>query len=93
MEITAAIMGLGGLNAPHFIWLVSDSAYMLNTIKNKWYEKWTPSRKNWDLWELMIELINFHHIVPVKVKGHTGNKYNEMVDKYASEARKELIVT
>lgn len=79
--------------------IFSDSAYVVNTINNNWLEKWkmngwktTKGRdvKNRELWEEMNELIGninrkdievtFH-----KIKGHSGNMFNELVDKIAKE--------
>lgn len=79
--------------------IFSDSAYVVNTINNNWLEKWkmngwktTKGRdvKNRELWEELNELIGninrkdievtFH-----KIKGHSGNMFNELVDKIAKE--------
>lgn len=79
--------------------IFSDSAYVVNTINNNWLEVWqnnnwqTTKRedvKNRDLWEEFNELrlkaieqgicITIH-----KVKGHSGNTFNELVDKLARE--------
>lgn len=79
--------------------IFSDSAYVVNTINNNWLEKWkmngwktTKGRdvKNRELWEELNELIDninrkrievtFH-----KIKGHSGNMFNELVDKIAKE--------
>jgi ribonuclease HI len=40
MEMLAAIYGLKELHEPHSVHLVSDSAYLLNTIENRWYNRW-----------------------------------------------------
>lgn len=90
MELFAAIKGMQVLDGPHDIKLVSDSAYMLNSIKHKWYEEWLGqglSRKNMDLWLAMSKLLCYHTVTPIKVKGHTGVEHNERVDKLASQAR------
>lgn len=91
MELMAAIKGLSFLHAPHEVKLVSDSAYMLNTIKYKWYERWFEEkipRKNMDLWSDIRDLLCYHIVEPIKVKGHTGVEHNERVDKLAVAARK-----
>lgn len=55
--------------------------------------------KNKDLWETFIELNNNIKtigitVLIIKIKGHSGNVFNEMVDKLAKEqsikAKKEL---
>lgn len=77
--------------------IYSDSAYCVNAVEEGWLYIWQKNNwktknghdvKNVELW---IELYNFlkkTHIEVrfVKVKGHSGNKYNELVDKAAKEA-------
>ena len=79
--------------------LFSDSAYVINAINNNWIEKWKMNGwkttknddvKNRDLWEefykIRKDLINDKiEIKFVKIKGHSGNTFNEMVDKLAKE--------
>jgi ribonuclease HI len=75
--------------------IVSDSAYIVNCFNDKWYERWWTENylfvKNEDLWKIMFKLaFNFNRGIKfnfVKVKGHSGDKYNEIVDKLAHEAR------
>lgn len=79
--------------------LYSDSAYVVNAINNCWIETWqkngwkTTKRedvKNKDLWERFLFLrkvfvatnISFKII---KIKGHAGNTFNEMVDQLAKQ--------
>lgn len=75
----------------------SDSAYVVNSINNRWVDKWQMNGwkttqgddiKNRDLWEEFVEqrrLVRQRKIEfeMVKVKGHAGNVFNEMADKYA----------
>jgi ribonuclease HI len=76
--------------------LYSDSAYIVNCFKQKWYEKWmkngwktskgTPV-KNQDLWQTMLSLMKpFSHLKIVKIEGHAGHKFNEMADQTAVTA-------
>lgn len=77
--------------------IYSDSAYVVNTINNHWIDAWKKNNwqttkredvKNKDLWEEFDVLktkaeklgisITLH-----KVKGHSGNTFNELVDKLA----------
>jgi ribonuclease HI len=102
MEMQAAIEGLSFLTEPHHVYLVSDSAYLLNTLKNRWWHEWQeqreiypdlPLRPNWDRWMQLVPLTEYHEIEYVKVKGHKskaegGDPYNERVDKLAVAARK-----
>ena len=73
----------------------SDSAYIVNGMNQKWYRKWRRNNwktakgtdvKNKELWIKIIDLAKFHDVGFVKVKGHNGNKYNELVDSLAKAA-------
>lgn len=81
----------------------SDSAYVINAMQNGWIGRWQRNGwqastgkpvKNVDLWRKLIRAIGIANangaiIEFAKVKGHAGNRYNEMADKYAvAEARK-----
>ena len=80
--------------------IYSDSAYLCNAFNQNWIDNWQKngwinSKKqpvaNKDLWELLlqtIDLFNHSRISFIKVKGHNGNKYNEMADKLAVAAIK-----
>lgn len=77
----------------------SDSAYCINCYKNKWYEMWQKngwktakrdSVANKELWEKLIPYFKNIKYGFEKVKGHNGNKYNEIVDKMAVEAKTQL---
>ena len=79
--------------------IYSDSAYVVNTINNHWIEAWQKNNwqttkredvKNRDLWEefskLRKEARQFGILIDlIKVKGHSGNTFNELVDKLAKE--------
>jgi ribonuclease HI len=79
--------------------LYSDSAYVVNSINNGWVEKWQKNNwkttkdedvKNRDLWEQFVALHKTIKVVGIdvkiiKIKGHTGNTFNELVDKIAKE--------
>ena len=79
--------------------IYSDSAYVVNTINNHWIEAWQKNNwqttkcedvKNRDLWEefskLRKEAKQLGILIDlIKVKGHSGNTFNELVDKLAKE--------
>lgn len=78
----------------------SDSAYVVNAINQEWIKKWqfngwkTSKQepvKNQDLWEEFLILKGKNpNIKFVKVKGHSGNTYNEMADKLAVSEMKKI---
>ena len=79
--------------------LYSDSAYVVNSINNGWIDKWQQNNwkttknddvKNGDLWKELAFIINRIkslgiYIKIIKIKGHAGNTFNELVDKLAKE--------
>ena len=94
MEMIAAIRGLEYLKEPTQVYLASDSAYMLNTLKHKWYEDWfryDKARKNVDLWKVLVKLTEQHIIKTIKVKGHSDDLVNVRVDKMAVQARLDKV--
>lgn len=76
--------------------LYSDSAYCINCVNQKWYIKWqqngwiNSSKKpvlNKELWEQLIPFFNDPRFEWIKIKGHSDNKYNNIVDEMAVNAR------
>lgn len=79
--------------------LYSDSAYVVNSINNGWIDKWRRNNwkttknedvKNRDLWEELSYLRNKTRSLGIwfniiKIKGHAGNFFNELVDKLAKQ--------
>lgn len=68
----------------------SDSAYVINCYKDKWYEKWLRNGwtgankqpvKNQKLWEQLIPFFDNMLFSFQKVKGHSDNKYNNLIDE------------
>lgn len=89
MELKAAIESLRYLADPSHVRLYSDSAYLINGMKQKWYLKWqvngwlTSKKKpveNQDLWKELIKLSEHHTVEWEKVKGHSGVGANERCD-------------
>lgn len=78
--------------------IFSDSAYVVNAINGCWIEKWMLNDwktskgevRNQDLWiefyglKIRAQMRKIPVIV-TKVKGHSGNSFNDMADKIAKE--------
>ena len=109
MEMTAILEGITrvseylselGINKPMEIEVYTDSAYVHNSITQKWYKNWQKNGwvnsskqpvKNKDLWELLIPYFENPRFAFYKVRGHTGNKdWNDYVDKLAQSAAAQL---
>lgn len=99
MEIKAVLMGLRAIKIKNIpVEIYSDSAYVVNTLNNKWYIKWESN--GWDkkgglansqLWkELIEEYRKFPFISVNKVKGHSTNKWNNLVDAHLNKLMDEL---
>lgn len=99
MELMAAVQALSALKQPCRVCLHSDSAYLINAFQQGWLDNWQKngwknSKKqpveNQDLWQELLRLAAIHQIEWIKVKGHAGDKYNEVCDQLARNAIKEL---
>lgn len=99
MELKAVVETmnvLNDLNCKH-IEIYSDSAYVVNAINKCWITKWANNGwkttsfddvKNKDLWKRLLHLLltGPHESVKfIKVKGHSGNEHNELVDVLAKK--------
>lgn len=94
MELTAVIEGLQALKRSCDIDLNTDSKYVLQGI-TEWIDKWKSNGwktaakkqvKNVDLWEKLEQQKDRHRIVWRWVKGHSGNRGNEIADRLANQA-------
>ena len=97
MELTAVIEGLKALKEPCEVLVYSDSAYVVNAFNQNWIDgwisnNWRNSKKdpvaNRELWEELIALTKTHKVIFNKVKGHAGDKYNEICDALATAFNK-----
>lgn len=101
MELKAALEAVrrwSGQPAP--VVVVSDSAYVVNCFRDRWYAGWLirdwrtrdgKPIKNRDLWEPLVELVTKAGNVTFRwVKGHSGDPMNELVDQLAVRAREEV---
>ncbi len=93
MELTAAIEGLSHLDKEIDIVLYTDSKYVKDGI-TKWIKNWkvngwkTAAKKpvkNADLWKKLDSEVNNHNVTWSWVKGHSGNKGNEIADNLCNK--------
>ena len=96
MELLAVIKGLEALPADSTVDVYSDSQYVVYGIP-QWIEHWVandwPRRvKNADLWKELLIARDRHNSVRFNyIKGHNGDKFNEMADSLAGVmAAKEI---
>lgn len=94
MELKAVIEGLKALKRSSKIIVYTDSTYVKNGItgwifnwkKNGWRSANRKPVKNVELWQ-ELDTLNAKHDVEYKwVKGHSGNKYNDIADQLAVKA-------
>lgn len=97
-ELKAVIEGCKYATERDFlpITVYSDSAYIVNCYKDKWYKKWIRNDwvryggapvKNRELWEQLVPFFENPNFKFEKVKGHSTNLWNNLVDKLAVEAK------
>lgn len=95
MELKAVEQALHHLKEPCDVVLHSDSAYVVNCFKQKWYVGWQKNGwknskgdpvQNRDLWELLLAEVERHTVHFEKVKGHAGVEMNERCDELARAA-------
>jgi ribonuclease HI len=95
MELTAPIEGLRALPGRRAVAIYSDSAYVINCFRDKWYERWRQNGwrnaqkkpvDNRDLWEALLAEVERHDVTWHKVLGHSGHKMNDRADALARSA-------
>lgn len=99
MELTGVIRGLQALNQPCTVELYSDSKYVIDALQKGWavgWRKrgWVKSDKkpaqNADLWEVLLQLCEYHTVNLHWVKGHASNPMNNRCDEMAVAEWKKL---
>ena len=81
MEMTAVIKGLEAVDPSAKVLISSDSTYVVNTMTKGWKRK-----ANHDLWEQLDALVKNRDVSWQWVKGHSGDRGNELADSLASKA-------
>lgn len=78
------------------IYVYSDSAYCVNCYLQQWWKNWEKNGwknakkqpvANRQLWELLIPYFKNNNIIFCKVKGHSNNPFNNLVDQLAVAAK------
>ncbi len=82
MEMLALLSAFNALTKERLsIRVFSDSSYLMNCFREKWYENWYKNNwktskktdvENRDLWEALFSYINKHDIRFYRVKGHVN---------------------
>jgi len=95
MEMTAAIEALKNTPTGSNVKIYSDSAYVINAFKQNWLSNWVKRGwktsqgkpvENQDLWKELQKFEQERNVTWVKVKGHSGDKWNEVADQLAVNA-------
>ncbi|HSL51506.1 MAG TPA: ribonuclease HI [Candidatus Deferrimicrobiaceae bacterium] len=95
MELTAPLEGLRSLAGRRRVAIYSDSAYVINCFRDKWYVRWRKNGwinsqkkpvENRDLWEPLIAEVERHDVTWHKVAGHSGDPLNDRADALARAA-------
>jgi len=95
MELRAAIEGLKAIKKVVKVAIYTDSQYVKNGITT-WIHSWKKNGwnkgkvKNIELWKELDDIASKHEVKWHWVKGHNGDKYNEMADELATSAIKDF---
>ena len=98
MELTAAIEALKYFKNMQSITLITDSKYVKDGIQS-WIQNWKKNGwktaakkpvKNKELWMKVDELNQFHNVSWSWVKGHSGNRENDIADMLANKGIDEI---
>ena len=96
MELRAALEALQTLSpSGDTIRVVSDSLYVVKCFTDKWWVRW--ERNGWrntkkqpvanaDLWKPLVEFERVGNVEWGWVKGHSGDRLNDLVDRLAVAA-------
>ncbi len=99
MELTAVLEGLRALPGRRRVAVHSDSAYVINCFRERWYERWRRNGwrnaqkkpvENRDLWEALLGEAERHDVRWHKVAGHSGDPLNDRADRLANAAISRL---
>lgn len=91
MELLSVIVALETIKTDGAdVQVFSDSKYVVDSVEKGWVFGWQKKgfkgKKNIDLWKRFLLVYPKHTIKFNWVKGHAGNKYNEICDELAVNA-------
>ena len=95
MELRAALEGLRAVPGRRRVGVYSDSAYLVNCFRDRWYVRWQANGwrnakkapvANADLWKPLVELVEHGGVTFRWVKGHSDDPMNDLVDQLAVAA-------
>jgi ribonuclease HI len=84
MEMMAVIAALESMKWPTAAVIYSDSKLVINCASGRWKRK-----KNLDLWKRLDAAASRHDLRWQWVKGHAGNRWNEVADWLCGQAAKQ----
>ncbi|MFM7044649.1 MAG: ribonuclease H [Ilumatobacteraceae bacterium] len=93
MELRAVIEAVQSLDGPLVV--VSDSTYVVHCFRDRWWVRWKANGwknskrepvANTDLWMPLVELVAQRQPEFRWVKGHSGDRMNDLVDRLAVAA-------
>lgn len=99
MELTAVIRALRTLKRPCRVAVITDSRYVVDAFRAGWLANWqrngwkTAAKqpvKNEDLWRELMAAASPHQVRWEWIRGHAGHAENELADRLAVEARRNL---
>ena len=77
-EIIAACLGLEALKEPCTVKLISDSQYVIKTMKGEFKRK-----TNHEFWQRLDAAKKLHHVAWEWTRGHAGHPIQEICDEAA----------
>lgn len=78
-EIVAACIGFESLNEPCSVTVVSDSQYLVKTMKGEFRRK-----ANHEIWARLDRAIDRHRVEWTWTRGHSGHELQEKCDQAAN---------
>jgi ribonuclease HI len=97
MEIYAVLDALRSIEGDLLV--VSDSTYVVNCFRDGWWRRWISNGwrnakkepvANADLWRPLVELVQQRQPSFRWVKGHSGDRMNDLVDRLAVAAAQAI---